>query len=252
MDEVLEVMRETTRGQLVIDQRKKVTSLHLLTFAGHLTDNSEQVHLEIRHSQLLALTSEIDDRLRLRILSIQVPALEAVQSMLEESEAEIKAHRQLGIQELEEAIIRERERKRKLAEARGKKEDRTNKKKGKGKAQDPDDISSSDEDSEAGSDSEDESGVENSADIFEDDEAKKRSKAWQKRWRWWHKTEKGKEWSRHHSALILRRRENMILAHKIQLLLGDTYFQLKQEEQEKRHYDDAEQTRVKLLAGKII
>jgi hypothetical protein len=211
-----------------------------------------QINLEIRHSQLLALTPDMEDRIRLRILSIQVPAFEAVQAMIEESEAEIKKHRQLGLKELEEAVTRETERKQKLAESRDKNQDQTMKKKGKARARSLDSINSSDDESDIGSGSEDEGDIERSIDIFEGDDAKKRSKAWQKRWKWWHKTERGKEWRHHHGALIMRRRENMILMHKIQLLLGDTYFQLKQEEREKEHYDGAEQTRVKLLAGRLL
>ncbi|KAG8798840.1 hypothetical protein FRC17_007306, partial [Serendipita sp. 399] len=68
-----------------------------------------------------------------------------------------------------------------------------------------------------------------------------------KEWRWWLRTDRGKDWRARMTALHARRRENLLIAHKVQLLLGDVYFRLKNPEKEKEHYDEAENARSLLL-----
>jgi hypothetical protein len=172
-------------------------------------------------------TDEILDR---QVEKIQLEALESCQNLVSEDKTVVQAHRNTGKRLMEEAIAQKRERARRIAEA-------GDKGKGKTRAANTESDMSSDE-----YDSEDE-------DAFGDIDAEKMPVK-SKQWKWWLKTEKGKTWKQRNTTLSTRRRENLMLTHKAQLSLGDTYFRLKDSDNETKHYTEAENARLLLLGGK--
>jgi hypothetical protein len=180
-----------------------------------------------------------NEDLNREIATLQVSALQSIQEMVIESEASIKSHHVAGKQMMEEAVIKKQERKKQLSEvikANGR--DSKSNAKGKGRANDTS-SDESDEDDHLDGDDED-------IQVLEDGERTVN----RKQWKWWLKTDNGKTWKHRHTALQGRKRENLVVAHKVQLLLGDTYFQLKEPDNEKKYYDEAEGTRLLLLNGK--
>jgi hypothetical protein len=172
-------------------------------------------------------TDEILDR---QVEKIQLEALESCHNLVSEDKTVVQAHRDTGKRLMEEAVAQKRERARRIAEAGDK---------GKGKtraANTESDVSSDEYDS-------------GDEDAFGDIDAEKMPVK-SKQWKWWLKTEKGKTWKQRNTVLSTRRRENLMLTHKAQLSLGDTYFRLKDSDNETKYYTDAENTRLLLLGGK--
>ena len=180
-----------------------------------------------------------NEDLNREIATLQLSALQSVQEMVTESEASIKSHRVAGKQMMEEAVIKKQERKKQLSEvikANGR--DPKSNAKGKGRANDMNsDESAWDEHSD---------GDDEDVQLLEEGERTVN----RKHWKWWLKTDSGKTWKHRLTALQGRKRDNLVVAHKVQFLLGDTYFQLKEPDNEKKYYDEAEGTRLLLLNGK--
>jgi hypothetical protein len=173
---------------------------------------------------------ETDIILDRQVEKLQLEALESCQKLVSEDKSVVQAHRETGKRLMEEAVAQKRERARRIAEA-------GDKAKGKARAVNPESDISSDE-----YDSGDE-------DAYGDVDAGNLPVK-SKQWKWWLKTEKGKTWNQRNTVLSARRRENLMLTHKAQLSLGDTYFRLKDSDNETKYYTDAENTRLSLLGGK--
>lgn len=190
--------------------------------------------MRIRHGQLLSSIPDREEDLHREIATLQLSALQSIQELVTEAEVSLKTHRETGKRLMEEAVAKETERRQQVAEAAKTVQNG----KGKGRAEDANDD---DWEKEDDSDDEDE-------DVHLLDEGGQVVK--RKHRKWWLKTDGGKAWKHRHTALQQRRRENLVVAHKVQLLLGDTHFQLKEPDNEKKYYDEAENTRLLLLSGK--
>ncbi|PVF98205.1 hypothetical protein CPB86DRAFT_825898 [Serendipita vermifera] len=214
MEEVLEAIRLNTEDQIIVERRRKGD-------------------LKIRHSQLLLAQPERTEDCLLDVEVLQLSALSGAQDLLRDVDSTIKAHNQVGKQLMEEAV--EKKRQRKLASAHENALPKPKGVKGKGRLDETD----SDSEDSGNSDIEDDG----APDL--DSEIPKKSK----QWKWWIKTEKGKEWRFRQQFLVTRRRDILIMLHRVQLLLGDTYFNLENPEKEKSFYDQAEKTRELLLGA---
>jgi hypothetical protein len=165
---------------------------------------------------------------------LQLSALSGAQDLLREVESSIRAHNQLGKRLMEEALQKKKERQ--AASSHEKAASKPKGAKGKGRL---DETDSESDDSDSTEMEEDEA-------HDPDFDIPKKSK----QWKWWIKeTENGKEWRGRQQGLITRRRDTLIMLHRVQLLLGDTYFNLEKVEKEKSFYDQAEKTRELLLGG---
>lgn len=153
--------------------------------------------------------------------------------MVTGAETILKSHRSSGKRMMEEAIAKKKERKKQLSEALKRQEP---KEKGKRRSDVTDSDLSGDEDRDD---------REDAFDYMEGDDRPRN----RRQWKWWLKTDNGKSWKHRLTALQGRRRDNLVVIHKVQLLLGDTYYQLKESEDEKKYYEEAENTRSLLLSG---
>ncbi|KAG8820600.1 hypothetical protein FRC19_008738, partial [Serendipita sp. 401] len=210
MEEVLETMRQTTDDQLAADLRKKI-------------------NLRIRHSQLLASRPKQSMDLDFDVADLLKSCLEETNTLVSETEEKIKGFAKSGFKLMEKSVAEKQERR--LAKASA---DRS---KGKGREMSPE---TDDEDGDEDQD-EDVPFIQD----FEEGELDDPKRL--KEWRWWIRTERGKDWRTRMTALHARRRENLLIAHKAQLLLGDVHFRLKDSENEKAHYEEAEKVRSLLL-----
>lgn len=217
MEEVLETMVENTEDQLVIDRRRKIGLL-------------------LRRSHLLILGQETNEELDRNVESLQIDALESTQKLISDDKTKIRGHQEAGMRMMEEAIAQKRERAERIAELGASEEQYKSGEKGKRKAQDLD-IESDLSSDEYGSGGEEMIG----------DEVIGSIPSRTKHWKWWIKTDKGRMWKQRNKAFWARRRENLMLLHKVQLSLGDTYFRLKDSENETKFYAEAESTRILLL-----
>lgn len=179
---------------------------------------------------------ETDDALDRNVENLQLEALEAVQKMIFEDEGMVKAHRETGKRLMDDAVAQKRERAERIAEAGVSNRNVNVKGKGKAPAANIESDFSSDE---YDSDDDDTFGDTNDGKVY----------VRSKQWKWWLKTEKGKGWKQRNKTISAKRRENLMLLHKTQLSLGDTYFRLKDSENESKYYAYAEETRVQLLGG---
>lgn len=191
---------------------------------GLISDRRKKTNLRIRHAQLLAMKPNQSKNLQMDIAQILEDSLEEIKRLAVDTDKVIQSFSKQGVELMEAAVQQKLERKRLAKEARG----------ADGKSDDSDDSD--------GEDSEEENVVSKEIEELQ-------TSAHRRHWKWWLKTDRGKEWKARITALHHRRRENSLVSHKVQLLLGDAFFRLKNPEKEKHYYEQAELIRNELLGA---